>query len=396
MASYETRKGADGKLRYRGKYLDPTGKKHPGPWGPSKKQALVWGRDEEAKIRSGTWFDENKGRVTLAAYFEEWLGLRNYEVNTRRTYRCHFNAGLNPALGQIELRKFDSGLIQRWVAQQVADGVSPTTIRARFKTLQTVLAAKKGVSAVRDKLIPLNPCLGVDLPYVDETEVVVYEIDEAEALCEALGPWWAPLPMLASETAMRWGELMGLTVGDFTEDYTVIRVHHTIIEVSKADTGNGTPWMWKPRPKGRKARSLAIGPEAQALVKGLIRSRRLFAETDRLFTPPSGKDDGLGLRTEEWPQGRPIYRGTFRDRWNDAHIEAGVEQGERTFHSLKGSNLSWALDGGANLADVQVQGDHKQITTTQRYLTALEGANTRMVDALAEAKRRSRARKQAQ
>lgn len=83
------------------------------------------------------------------------------------------------------------------------------------------------------------------------------------------------------------------------------------------------------------------------LVKALIRERRLFAEDDRLFSPPSPKADGLPLHTDEWPEGRPVYRGHFRDLWHVAHDEAGIERNGRSFHKLRGSHLTWLLAGGS-------------------------------------------------
>jgi integrase len=393
MASYETRTTTAGQARYRGKYRDHDGNKHAGPWGPSKKKALDWARDEEAKLRSGTWHDSAKGRITLADYFAEWLPLRNYEKNTAKQYRSLFNAGIREELGPLELRRVTKPVIQRWVSHRIQAGDKPLTIRARFILLQTILACRKGVSALGDELIASNPCETVSLPHVPEGDVHIYEIDESEALCMVIGPWWAPLVILAGETGLRWGELMGLTVGSFNEDYSEAYVRRTIVELSKAETGNGTPWEWKDWPKNRRPRKVAIGEDGQAIVKDLIRSRRLFADGDRLFSPPSGKNDGLPLRTEEWPEGRPVYKGSFRKTWRAAHVEAGVIQGERVFHSLRGSHLSWLLDAGADLATVQGRADHRSITTTERYLTALKGADTRALDALATAKQKARERR---
>lgn len=391
MAYTETRTGARTGTRHRGKYRGPDGKAKSGPWVKSKREALKWGQDEEAKIRNGTWHDASKGKMTLDRYFtEQWIPNRRQEINTRRFYEQMYRAGMEESLGSMELRKITQPVIERWVTAMVNDGVGSRTLEARFKALQTIIAGESGVSAIRDGLVKENPCAGVELPPGDEREVKIYSVQESAALCEALGRWWAPLPMLATETGLRWGELMGLTVGSFdlTGNVPEVVVKRTIIEVSKKETNNGTPWMWKDRPKGRRSRRVALSPDAVALVKALIRDRRLFSDDDRLFAPQSRKGDGLPMRTDEWPEGRPVYRGTFRDYWWAAHEETGIERNGRSFHKLRGSHLTWLLAGGADLATVQQRADHRNISTTQVYLAALEDADTRALDALAATKKR--------
>jgi integrase len=115
--------------------------------------------------------------------------------------------------------------------------VRPRTVRAKFRTLNTPLAAQKGLSALRGGLIEKNPYAGVDLPTVDPRRVAVWEVGETEQIFACLDPWWRPLAALAVQSGLRWGELLGLEVSDFSEDFTEITVQRTIIEVSKAALG---------------------------------------------------------------------------------------------------------------------------------------------------------------
>lgn len=393
MAYTETRTGKRTGTRHRGKYRNPNGTLVNGPWVSGKREALTWAKEEESKIRNGVWVDPAKGKMTLDTYFtEQWLPNRRQEVNTRRYYQSAYSAGIKGPLGDMELRKITTPVVERWITAMVQEGVGARLLHARFKALQTIIAGQKGVSAMRDGLVNQNPCKGVDLPPIDDREVKVYSVEESDVLFESLGRWWAPVAMLAAETGLRWGELMGLTVGCFKLDGDVpeVFVKRTIIEVAKKDTENGTPWMWKDRPKGRRTRRVALTPEAVVIVKALIRERRLFSDDDRLFSPQSKKDDGLPLRTDEWPEGRPIYRGTFSDFWERAHEEAGIDRNGRSFHSLRGSHLTWLLAGGADLASVMDRAGHRDISTTQRYLAALKDADTRTLDALAATRARYR------
>lgn len=369
--------------RWRGQYRDESGRIRSAGSSTSKREAMALARAKEDEIRRGVWHDPDAGKVTFEAYFKDWLRNRNYEVNTRRTYQTHYNVALGPAFGDLELRKITTPRVQRWVSSQEAAGVTPGTLRGRFKALQTILAAQKGVSAVRDGLIASNPCAGVTLPVVDRREVQIYSPPEVEALMRELEPWWQPLPILAAETGLRWGELMGLRVKDFTPAFLRVTVRRTLLEVTKADTDNGTQFMEKPRPKGRVVRTVSISPEVATLVEQLVKTRQLFPE-DRLFSMPD--KGGLPLRTPEWPAGRPVSKSLFRTQWRKAHERAGVTR--RRFHDLRGSHISWLLAGGADVSLVMERVGHKQLSTTQLYLATLDDADQRALDALARVRAR--------
>lgn len=378
--------------RHRGCYRDLTGKKQYTPWGSGKRAAKQAAEEEEAKLRAGTWVDPNAGKITFSTYFEqEWLPNRVIEKNTEAFHRSNYNASLKAKFGDMELRKITTGVVQRWVADMARSGTSARVIEARFTTLQATLAAQKGVSARRDGLIATNPCEGVTLPTAPPRKVDIYSVEECDQIIAALDPWWRPLPLFDSATAMRWGELMGLWVSDFTKDFAEVEVQRTVIELTKEATGNGTPFMYKEWPKGKKTRKFRLDPEASQLIRQLVKARQLFPG-DRVFSMP-GKD-GLPDRTEAWPEGRPISRSYHRQFvWKPVHEKTGIRP--RRLHDLRGSNISWMLAGGADISAVMERVGHTQWATTQVYWDALRDADERALDALAVTRQRAR-NKQAQ
>lgn len=56
----------------------------------------------------------------------------------------------------------------------------------------------------------------------------IYTPDEVDALVGALDRWWVPLVLLDVDTGMRWGELLGLQVEDFTLGFRSVHVRRTI------------------------------------------------------------------------------------------------------------------------------------------------------------------------
>lgn len=394
MAWVEQLKGG-----WRGMYRDETGRKHSAGRDTSKRRAMQLALDEEAKLRGGMWIDPMAGRITFSDYFEtQWLPNKVAEKKTLATYRSHYNAALKPEFGDVELRRILPTTVQGWVKRMVEAGVSPGTIRIRVRVLQTVLAGKKGGSALTDRLIAHNPCAAVALPTAPEREVAIYTPDEVERLVDALDPWWLPLIVLDVDTGLRWGELMGLQVEDFSLGFRSLTVRRTVGELTKKDTGNGTRFYTKQYPKGKKPRLLALSPEVGALIDATIRERALTVG-DRLFSMPDKKPppdwhppltlEWMPRCTDEWPHGLPISRSYFRTFvWLPAIEKAKVPR--RRFHDLRATNISWLLAGTQNVPMVMERVGHTVFNTTRRYMQVLQEADNEAVTALAAVKARYR------
>lgn len=75
---------------------------------------------------------------------------------------------------------------------------------------------------------------------------------------------------------------------------------------------------------------------------------------------------------------------TFRiQAWRPALDSLGYpKNGRPTFHQLRHAHASWLLAGGADLVVVKERLGHKQISTTQRYLHALDAVDESALDAL--------------
>lgn len=375
--------------RYRGCYRDASKRKRTAGWSHSKREALKLAQAEEVKIRQGLWQDPTAGRMTFSEYFEtHWLPNRLREKNTIASYRSHYNSTLKESFGDIEVRRISPSLVQKWVSERVAAGVKPGTVRAHFRTLSTVLGARKGSSAVRDGLIQVNPCENVELPIVEPRDVKVYSVVEVDLLMEQIDVWWRPLVLLAADSGMRWGELMGLHVSDFTEGFKSVHVRRALIEVARAETGNGTPYLLKPRPKNQKHRFIALSPEVSAMISLMVDDRQL-EPTDRLFSMPN-RSGTRPQMSPVWPTGLPVGRSYFREYvWKPAHDRAAVEQ--RRFHDLRGSHITWLLGGNADIATVMTRVGHSRMSTTQLYLAAMADADDRALEALRVTRLRYRA-----
>lgn len=378
MAWAETHKG-----KYRGRYRDETGAVRSAGTATSKRAAKKLAEEKESEIRRGVWHDPRAGDITFAEYFEQhWMPSRVRELNTIATNESHYRSSLKPAFGAWPLNRITPAAVQRWVRDELAlvqaKGGRPSTVDAKLKTLSQVLGGR-GVSAVRDRLIAHNPCEGLERPFCDKPEVKIFTPGEVSLIMGSIPRWFQPVPILGAESGLRWGELMGIRVCDFTEGYGAVTVQRTIGELTKAYTGRDTPFYWKDRPKDRKPRTVALDPMVGRLVETLVRERQLFP-MDRLLSSPGA--DGLPRRTGLWPEGLPIGRSYHRESvWKPAQLKAEVEV--RKFHALRGSHISWLLSGGADLGTVMERVGHSNLSTTQAYVARMPDAEQKALNALA-------------
>lgn len=393
MAWAKKRTTKDGAVRWTGVYRDTLRRERSAGTAPTRRQAIQLATEQEMAVARQEWINPGTGLMTLDTYFtEHWLPNRVYEVKTLIGYQSDYSKAIAPTFGQLPLREITNSKIQGWVASMRRQGFSATSVQARFKLLQTVLAARRGASAIRDGHIHANPCAGVPVPLITRRNVSVYTPDEIDRAFACLEPWWLPMTAFLVDSGCRWGEAQGVLVSDLTGDPAsfVVAVRHTIVEVTKEASGNGTRYVAKNYPKTRQPRRLRLSGEASRLVHQAIVDRGLTGD-DRVFARQGSKRHKHTIvRSPEWPGGVPVSTGFFRGIWHRACQEAGVPQ--LRIHDLRATNISWLFAGGADLATVQQRAGHTQMATIQRYLSALDDVDERALSALDVVRSRGRLR----
>jgi integrase len=278
----------------------------------------------------------------------------------------------------------------------VTDGMSPRTIKSRVASLQAVLAARDGVSAINDPLIVENPVDRVTLPPVPARKVAIYTPDQVDKLIAALNPWWRLIVWFDSETGLRWGELLGVQVKDIDFLRRHVTVHQAIIEAAKTETGNGTPFALKHYPKDKDPRVVGLGQDTIDMISSHVAARGLRRD-DFLFSMPVLRTDAAGhtiliekvQRTGAWAHGLPISRSYFRTVWKKACRTAKLPA--RRTHDLRASFISWLLDD-PTMAPQHVMdiAGHSRWDTTKKYATGMGRAQELGVQAIHNTRQRYR------
>jgi site-specific recombinase XerD len=273
-----------------------------------------------------------------------WLtGLRS--VRTRRAYATDVVAWMAWLAGR------DTGAlaagrmhVDLWAATQLDAGAAASSVRRRLSALSSFYR----YCAAHD-LISRVPTQGVARPVVDPdyTATVGLDRDQACALLSAAdadtGPQalrTAAMVRLLLHNALRVDEACAADVADLAEDSG-----HRVLRVV--------------RKGGRKAKIPLTTATVAALEAYLaVRAQRAgVGEWRQLSGPLLATATGGRLRQGHlWELVRRLAR------------TAGVGEWEQLSpHSLRHSAITFALDAGASLRDVQDYAGHKDPRTTRRY-----------------------------
>lgn len=196
--------------------------------------------------RDGTHVATNK--LTVSEYAHDWMNAQLHQRDsTRAAMQSRWAHNVEPLLGHLRLRDVTRRHIENAVQQWHTDN-APATTRAVFTYCKAVFEG-----AVRDRLIPTNPCVGVKLPEIRRGKVTPLTVEQVWDVANRVNPRLQGLILLAAATGMRSAELRGLTT-----DRIITRNGRTSIRVDRQLTST-TP-TWDETKTARGSRSITIDP----------------------------------------------------------------------------------------------------------------------------------------
>jgi integrase len=255
-----------------------------------------------------------------------------------------------PLLGEYPLEDIDTLVVQGWVAKLLrGEGpmgspkarrrpLNAKTIRNCHGILHTILEA---ATTPTYRLIRSNPCAATTLPRWQKREMRFLTDPEIARLIAAMPEHWRPLVLLLVATGLRWGEAVGLRVGDvdLLARVPVLRVARTLHELSST----GELVFTDPKTK-QSRRTVSFTTKVAAALAGLVAGRD---REELLFTTPTG----LTVRTRN-----------FRRTWQKALKRAGLE-GLR-IHDLRHTHAAMLISAGRSLTAIQRRLGHSSIAVT--------------------------------
>jgi integrase len=352
---------SDGTKRYRARYRDAGGRQHEKRF-KRKVDAQRWLDEQTSAIVTQTWTAPERGRITVEAWAQQWLAAQTgLKPSTLYRYRSLLRAQILPRWGRHRLADVTHAEVASWVAQLVAGGLAPATVRQAHRVLALILTL-----AVRDGRIPRNPATGVPLPRARRTEPRFLTREEVERLADAAGEY-ADVVRLLAYTGLRFGEMAALRVRrlDF------LRKRLTVAE-SATEVGGTVEYG---APKTHQQRTVPI--------PGVL--------LEPLSARCGGKrPDDLVLTS---PEGAVLRSGNFRRRVFDPAARVAELPG-LTPHDLRHTAASLAVSDGASVKAVQRLLGHASAAMTLDIYTGLFdddlGALAERMDAALDAHKASR------
>jgi integrase len=312
---------------------------------------------EARRMRSELMADVNRGeyradsKVTFAEYAKTWPGL--YTGRTGKGVRAltvtEYERDLTKAIAWFGRRKLSSiapSDIKAYAASLAESGLAPATVRRLMAPVKVMLA-----TAFEDGLIRSNPSAGVRLALPraanaehDDDQVKALDQDQLRKLVDSLTGWQQTMVVLAAESGLRIGELMGLEWGRVDIDGRMVQVRQRI-RGTEVDSPKST------RSKRDVPISAGMAKRLAALRLAAIHS----TDDDYVFATRTGSPHQL--------------RNTYR--WfKPAAEKAGAAWAG--WHSLRHTAASRWLLGGVSIAQVSRLLGHADASFTLRvYISVM-------------------------
>jgi len=352
----------DGTFRHYAAYLGADGRYHEEGGFKTEKEAAKKAAQLELDASRGDWASPIAGRTTFADYvaISYWPTTAHLEISTRTAYDYYLDKHFLPRFGTVSLRRISPAMIQTWVNDVTAGGLSPRSVVKYHALLHKIFAR-----AVIDRAIAINPASHTALPKVVVKPKQIITAAQFDKILLQLPARYQMMVLLAIETGLRWGELIALRPCDIDMTTHIVLVRRTIGEVAKKHSPTGQRIYLKDHPKDDEQRSVQIDAATCQQLQEHTRDNDID-DNGLLFTSSTGT---------------ALSRNNFRTKfWNPA-VDAAKIQQNVTFHNLRAAHASWLLAGGADIIVVQERLGHRRITTTQQYTGTLPDAGDRALTA---------------
>ncbi len=286
---------------YRANWRDATGKQRAKTF-PTRREAKAFLAETEATLTRGTYIDPHAGRQRFGDYATRWIGGRVLGARAHERTVSVLRTHVLPQWERWPLGKIDHLAVQEWV-RELSGSLAPATVAKCYSTLSLVLR-----SAVRSRLLALDPSEGVTLPSVRDRDgdlVTISQADFLGRLLPAVPTEHRALVCAAAGAGLRWGECAGLP-------WAAVDVVAGTIRVAQVAEETAGATALRAHPKTRAGRRTV--PMAPFLVA------ELRARLGRHEREPDGRGLVFGTRT-----GTPLRRSNFRRQvWRPALVRAGL------------------------------------------------------------------------
>lgn len=314
---------------------------------------------EADKLR-GAYVDPNAGRVTFAAFAQDWLSAQTSDPSTREAMDSRLRNHLLPTLGGYELRAIKPSTVQAWLRSRQQE-CAPRTVHVLLANLSAILGA-----AVDDGLIVKNPCASksVRAPKVEDKRIVPWTREQVAAIIDGHPERYRAAPMPAAGCGLRQGEVFGLDLDavDFLGRRIIVKQQIKLLRGR----------MVLAPPKGGRTREVPL-PDVVAFALSEHLARYPAQEITLPWRETGGPERTVRLLFTTRER-KPINRNHFNGQtWRPAVEAAGIQlsRGETGMHALRHHYASVLLEGGVSIRALAEYLGHADPGFTLRTYTHL-------------------------
>lgn len=340
------------------------------------KDEAILQREVIAYLDDLTRHNVDNDKLTVEQWVNHWLTSKKKKApNTYANYELQCRVHIIPKLGQTQIKKLTQDDLQKFFDALYEPGARKDSDKKKDKGLSArsvkdVHTALNGalLKAVKDKVIPDNPLIDVELKAVLKPEIRILTAEEVTKVrSKAQRIRFRSVIPIALGTGARRSELLGLR---WSKVSLTDKEPHILITETRIRTSNGDHHDKQPT-KNQKARRLPISALVVAEFKA--HRKRQITETEK-FIKANGKeaftDGGYVFCTQD---GQPLKHRYFDQAMRRIFDNAGLE--DSSFHDFRHNYASYQISLGTPLKLLQeLLGHAKLITTLDTYGHLVKGA----------------------
>ena len=342
--------------------------------------AKEWEREQRAEYKK-TKAKESKDRITFAAFVRDHWWKDHVEDGSHTpatiSFYKHMTDDLLAYFGpKKRLAQIDAEDVKRYIKYcnteaktKRGEPYSPTTTQHHFNTLRSVLEYAR-----RFRYIQFDPCQDLsqkEKPKRSKKQIDFLAPDDAKSFLTALDAeplFWRAFMNLLITTGLRRGEAVGLQWGDIDPDKLTITVQRNVT-IDK----NSPEKYHIGDTKTGEDRTVPVSPRVLALLMALKdEHQKKFGAV--IFPTAFVFCSAADAYKPIYPTEPTRWQRKFTERHNLPKVSP---------HDLRHTAATLALEGGANLKQVQSLLGHSDPSTTMSFYAGVtEEAQRRTVDGI--------------
>ena len=321
----------------------------------TRREAETWIHQQRTLIEGGLTSESHT--LTLQEYGVRWLAQKKLQVRSRTydDYQRYCLKFILKDLGHFSIRELRPVVLKSYYADLLDRRVGIPTLNYVHRVLRAVLS-----DAVRDGVIPINPCRDAKPPRRNKNrnvDCMSWE-ESSEFLRLADQTPYAMLYRVALSTGMRLGELLGLTW-------------------RAVDFKRGTIYVYQQIPTrsliGEKREP--VKPKTEAGIRLLPIGEKLMGQLReyhqvQLARSDSGTSASKLIYVFASRYGTPLEPGLVQKKAKGIFRQLGLPN-SFTFHNLRHTAASLMLSNGMSLIEVSRYLGHSSPTITAQIYAHL-------------------------